>query len=134
MQRPGLVSISPGSRTNDALQAAGGPRPEADLSKINLAAPVKDGSQIVVPQSSGPHSPSALPAASSAGGSGAGLVNLNTASQAELDALPGVGQVTAQRIIAWRTEHGQFTSVDELQEIDGIGPKTFAQLKEKVGV
>lgn len=144
--RPGLVRLRQGARVADAITAAGGTRSGADLAALNLARLVVDGEQIRVPR---PGEPSA--AVGSAGGSGGsggagtvgtggsgssggsgGPVSLNAADAAALDTLPGVGPVLAQRIIDWRTEHGRFTSVDELGEVSGIGDKLMAQLRPKV--
>jgi competence protein ComEA len=132
VRRPGIAVLDPGSRVVDALKAAGGPRDGADLSGLNLARVLVDGEQILV----GEPAPVGLAASAvpSAGAPGGPLVNLNTASEAELEALPEVGPVTAQAILAWRTEHGGFTSVDELLEVDGIGDATLGQLAPYVTV
>jgi competence protein ComEA len=140
--RPGLVRLRPGARLADAIAAAGGARPGADIAALNLARLVIDGEQIRLPK------PGEVPASSNgmagspgagggAGGSGSpsgsgAPVSLNSADVAALDSLPGVGPVLAQRIIDWRTEHGRFTSVDELGEVSGIGDKLLAQLRPKV--
>lgn len=125
---PGLVRLAPGSRVADAVAAAGGPLPGTDLTGVNLARRLTDGEHVVV----GPAAPPAAgPGAGSSAGSGARL-DLNTATLAELDALPGVGPVTAQRILDWRSEHGRFASVDQLREIEGIGETRFARLKDLV--
>jgi competence protein ComEA len=129
--RPGLVTLPTGSRVADAVEAVGGLLPEADAASINLAAPVSDGEQIAVgvPGASGP-APGAGPAAGSAGA----RVNLNTASAGELDALPGIGPVLAERIVAHRTAQGPFASVDQLDDVPGIGPAIAAELAELVTV
>ncbi|MCY4725802.1 ComEA family DNA-binding protein [Nocardioides sp. STR2] len=125
VRRPGIAVLPAGSRVVDALQAAGGARRGVDLTALNLARPVVDGEQILV---------GVAPAAGVAGTvdsaapGGAALVNLNTADQAALDTLPGVGPVTADAILAWRDSNGGFTSVDELLEVDGIGEATLADL------
>jgi competence protein ComEA len=125
VRRPGIAVLPPGSRVVDALEAAGGARRGVDLTSLNLARPVVDGEQILV---------GVAPAAGVAGSlgsptpSGTTLVNLNTADQAALETLPGVGPVTAEAILGWRSEHGGFTSVDELLEVDGIGEATLADL------
>lgn len=129
VRRPGIAVLPPGSRVVDAIEAAGGARRGVDLSTLNLARVVVDGEQILV---------GAAPAAGVAGSVGApaagdgALVNLNSADQAALESLPGVGPVTAEAILAWRTEHGAFTSVDELLEVDGIGEATLADIAPHV--
>jgi competence protein ComEA len=138
VRRPGLVVLPAGGRVGDALAKAGGALPGADLTALNLARPLVDGEQVRVPKP-GEAPPPAPPGPSgSSGGGGAGgtsgPVNLNTASAGALEELPGVGPVLAQRIVDWRTEHGRFTSVDELGEVSGIGEKMFAQLQDKVTV
>jgi competence protein ComEA len=138
--------VPAGSRVADALAKAGGALKGADVGAINLARVLVDGEQVRVPRPgevlAQPGTPTAAGTAgalgSGAGGSGpgagGGLVNLNTATAAELEELPGVGPVLAQRILDWRTEHGRFMSVDELGEVSGIGDKIFAQLQPKVTV
>ena len=134
--RPGLVSLPAGSRVADAITAAGGATPEADVSLLNQARLVIDGEQIRVPRPG--EVIAAAPAAAApgaAGGAGGGvgaLVSLNSADLATLDGLPGVGPVLAQRILDWRSEHGRFTSVDELGEVSGIGDKLMSQLRPRV--
>jgi competence protein ComEA len=118
VQRPGLVHLPAGSRVADALQAAGGALPGTDLSAVNLARKLVDGELIAV--------------GVTVGAAEAGPLNLNTATLAQLDALPGVGPVLAQRIIDFRTKRGGFTKVDELRQVDGIGEETFARLKDLV--
>lgn len=138
VRRPGIVELPAGSRVIDALRAAGGARKGVDVSGLNLARPLADGEQIVVgpaPSTAGggpgPPMPSggSVPAAP-----GTALVNLNTATGAELEQLPGVGPVTASSILEWRTEHGRFSTVDELLEVSGIGEKTLAELRDLVTV
>lgn len=140
VKRPGIVRLVPGDRVVDAITAAGGAGEEADLAAVNLARPVMDGEQVYVPA---PGEPPPAPASGGAanggaGGSGAGpgsaVIDLNTADAAALVALPGVGPVLAERIVDWRTEHGRFTSVDELAEVSGIGDKLLGQLRDKVRV
>ncbi|EWT03152.1 hypothetical protein N865_01680 [Intrasporangium oryzae NRRL B-24470] len=139
--RPGLVRLRSGARVADAIAAAGGARSGADLSALNLARLVVDGEQVRVPKPGeavpAPGGGGSGPVGAVGGGSGSGgaaLVNLNTADLTSLDSLPGVGPVLAQRILDWRTEHGRFTSVDELGEVSGIGDKLMAQLRPKVTV
>jgi competence protein ComEA len=128
VRRPGLTTLPAGSRVADALRRAGGPRGRVDLTPLNLARVLVDGEQIVVgrpaPVPSGPAAAGGAAAPSPTGS----LVNLNTATSEQLDTLPGVGPVTAQKILDWRAAHGAFSSVEELLEIDGIGEKTLADL------
>jgi competence protein ComEA len=118
----------------DALEAAGGPRPGVDLTGLNLARVLVDGEQVVVGVAA-PSGAAADAVPPSGGPSGpATLVNLNTATEAELDNLPDVGPVTAASILQWRDQHGGFTSVDELLEVDGIGEVTLGKLAPYVTV
>jgi competence protein ComEA len=128
VRTPGLYRLDDGSRIDDAIRAAGGPKPKADLDAINLAAPVADGQQVIVPVR-GRGTASAGPASS---GAAAGPVHLNTATLEELDTLPGIGPVTAQKILDYRDEHGAFSSVDELDAVPGIGPARLAELQKLV--
>jgi competence protein ComEA len=147
VRHPRVVRLPAGSRVQDALAAAGGALPGSDLVGLNLAQPLADGEQVVV----------ALPGRGSAvnGGAGAGgggslasgsgsgtgpggslsgsvSVDLNTADASALDGLPGVGPVLAQRILDWRTQHGRFSTVDELDEVSGIGDKLLAEIRPHV--
>jgi competence protein ComEA len=144
VERPGVFAMPAGSRVGDAVAKAV-VRKGADLAAINLARPLVDGEQIHVPKPGEVVPGGAAGAGSAAGsaGDGAGAagsgasgrpVNLNSATAAQLEELPGVGPVLAQRIIDWRTEHGRFASVDELGEVSGIGEKIFAALQPKVTV
>ncbi|KAB7746574.1 ComEA family DNA-binding protein [Nostocoides sp. F2B08] len=132
--RPGIVRLAPGSRVIDAVEAAGGPLTEADLAAVNLARPVVDGEQVYVPKPG--EAVPAVPGASTGTGPAAegAPIDLNAADATALDGLPGVGPVLAERIIAWRTEHGRFTSVDELGEVSGIGEKLLGQIRDRVTV
>lgn len=125
VRRPGIAVLPAGARVVDAIDAAGGARRGVDLTSLNLARPVVDGEQILVGVAPTPGLAGTL--APPAPG-GEALVNLNTADQAALDTLPGVGPVTADAILAWRETNGGFTSVDELLEVDGIGEATLADL------
>lgn len=132
VRRPGIVVLEPGARVVDALKAAGGARSGADLTGLNLARLLVDGEQILVGVPAAPG-----PAASAAGSPGpvpGRLVNLNTAGPEELETLPGVGPVTAQSILDWRSSNGGFQSVDQLLDVDGIGEKTLADLAPLVTV
>ena len=133
VRHPGIVVLQAGSRVVDAVRAAGGARPRVDLSGLNLARQLVDGEQILV----GVRAPGGV-AASAAAPSGASvpvtLVNLNTADQPTLEGLPEVGPVTAQAIIAWRQEHGGFTAVDQLLDVDGIGEATLGRIAPLVTI
>jgi competence protein ComEA len=131
VRRPGIVTLPVGSRVIDALKAAGGARPGVDLADLNLARVLVDGEQILVGLTPVVTPGSGTPTASSSTGT---LVNINTADQATLETLPGVGPVTAQSILDWRAENGAFTTVDELLEVDGIGEVTLAELRDLVTV
>lgn len=142
--QPGLVTLTPDARVSDAVTAAGGPLHGADTLGLNMARHLADGEQIVV----GIATPAGHPAAlgSSVGGVAAGPgrpaapakpvgpVNLNSGSVDDFDALPGVGPVTAAAIVAWRTANGRFTSVDQLGEVDGIGPARLEKLRPLVRI
>jgi competence protein ComEA len=130
VRRPGIVRLPVGSRVVDALEAAGGPRRGADVTGLNLARVLVDGEQVVVGVPAPPGVAPAIAAPPSSGGlpGTSPLVNLNTATQVELETLPGVGPVTASAILQWRTDNGAFTAVDELMEVSGIGEATLAEL------
>jgi len=143
--RPGIVELAPGSRINDAITAAGGSTPFADLDRLNLAAVVVDGQKVYVPRQGEPvpADSAGAPLGEANGGDGAGRAappaaggktNLNSAGLEELGALPKVGPVLAQRIVDWRKEHGPFTSVEELDAVDGVGPKMLETLLPLVSV
>lgn len=143
---PGVVTLPPGSRVDDALLAAGGATTEADLSAVNLARPLADGEQIHVPlpgeepqpMDSGPSGAAGPQSSESSGSSGSavdgGTIDLNTASVAELEELPGVGPAIAQRIIEHRELNGPYTSVDGLLEVSGIGPATLEKIRDRATV
>lgn len=124
VRRPGLYRFPARSRVADAVARAGGAKPRADLTLVNLAAPLADGTQVVVPLKV---SPASNPPAAAAP---AGPVHLNVATLEQLDSLPGVGPVTAQKILDYRQEHGAFSSLEELDAIPGIGPARIEQLQD----
>ncbi len=132
VQRPGLVRLPTGSRVADAIEAAGGPLPDTDLSFVNLARKLVDGELVLIGVTPPPGG------ADSGGGGGpggpVGPINLNTATLDQLQTLPGVGPVTAQHIVDYRTKHSGFRSVSELRQVDGIGDSRYAQLKDLVTV
>jgi competence protein ComEA len=146
---PGLVTLTPGARVADAVTAAGGALAGADMIGLNLARHIADGEQVVVGLSPAPGAPTALGSSVTAASTGSSApevtssgaaappgqpVNLNTATVEQLDALPGVGPVTAAAIVAWRDAHGSFTSIDQLGDVDGIGPARLDKLRALVRV
>lgn len=140
---PGVVQLPAGSRLHAAIAAAGGPTGLGDPDRLNLAAVLEDGQKVLVPIRGEPDEPDAPAGGSPAPGSGAGgtgpvsrggKVNLNTAGLEELGTLPRVGPVLAQRIVDWRRQHGRFKTVQELDAVDGIGPKLLEALLPLVGI
>ena len=138
VRRPGLYDLREGQRVADAVTRAGGATRKADLAAINLAAPLVDGTQVLVPSllrgAGGRGAPAAGSAAgvASAGPPAGAKVSLSTATVEQLDALPGVGPVTAQKIVDYRTENGPFASVDDLDAVPGIGPTRIENLRDLV--
>lgn len=131
VQSPGLYEVADGARVADALRAAGGPLENADLDAVNLATKVRDGDKVQVPVRGPPGASGQSPASA---GSVNGRVNLNTATESDLDGLPGVGPAIAKRIVTYRQEHGGFRSVRDLMKVPGIGAKKFAELEDLVTV
>jgi competence protein ComEA len=138
---PGLVGLPEGARVAEAVAAAGGALPDADLAGLNLAEVVQDGAQVRVP------SPGEVPVAApgggpavgagaggGAGGGTGGAVDVNLADATQLQTLPGIGPVLAERIVGWRTEHGAFGSVDDLQDVPGIGPAVLSRIRDQARV
>jgi competence protein ComEA len=138
VKRPGVYRLRDGDRVKDAVKRAGGARAGADVNAINLAAKVVDGQQVVVPRrgaaaaGAGDASAGASAAEGPAGAAAQPPVSLNSATAAQLDTLDGVGPATAQKILDYRREHGGFSSIDDLGEVPGIGPKRLAALRGKV--
>ncbi len=122
---PGVYRLPQGSRVGDAVERAGGPRRDADVIALNLAALLVDGEQVLVPEAIA----DAPPITAAAAG---GILHLNSADLDDLDALPGIGPATAERIIAWRSANGGFTAVEDLLEVPGIGPAKLAGLRDLV--
>jgi competence protein ComEA len=131
VRTPGVYEFAEGERVVDAIERAGGPRPKADLSLLNLAAPLVDGTQILVPKI-GP-AVTGVPG-ETAPGSSSGLINVNTASATELETLSGIGEVLAATIVEYRTQNGPFASVDDLLDVSGIGPATLEEIRDQVTV
>ena len=135
VRRPGLLRVSSGARVAAAIARAGGPARSADLTAVNLAQPLEDGQQVIVPRR-GAAGSSAGPTAGAAGGAGAGAPagastpSLATATLEELDGLDGIGPTLAKRIVDYREANGGFRSIEELREVDGIGEKRFAALRK----
>jgi competence protein ComEA len=127
VRRPGIAELPIGSRVVDAVRAAGGTRRGVPLGSLNLARVLVDGEQVVVGVGA-PPGVAASAAAAPTSGAAVPMVDINTASQADLEALPGVGPVTARSILDFRAENGTFTSVDELLEVSGIGDATLARI------
>ena len=131
VRHPGVYEFPPGARVIDAVERAGGARDGADLSLLNLAAPLADGQQVLVPKKG---SASGAAGGGVIGAGGTPLVNLNTADAATLETLNGIGESLAAAIVQYRTEHGPFTSVDQLDQVSGIGPATLEKLRPYVTV
>ena len=151
MRRPGVVRLSPGARVDDAVRAVGGALPHTNLTTLNLARVCTDGEQIVVglpvSAAAGPVAAGTVAAGTVAAGTAAAAgpavpgspaatasINLNTATADQLNTLPGVGPVMAQRILDWRTAHGSFASVDQLKQVSGIGDAKYADMSPLVTV
>lgn len=132
VRRPGLYRLTQGARIADAVTRAGGATAKADLALINLAAPLADGEQVIVPRRGAAALGAPAGAGSAAGAPSSGPVHLSTATLEQLDSLPGIGPVTAQKILDYRQKHGAFTSVDGLDAVPGIGPARLDQLKDLV--
>jgi competence protein ComEA len=130
---PGVYEFVTGDRVIDAVERAGGAKPGADLSILNLAAPLTDGTQVVVSKEGVAGAVGST--GSSTGGTTVGaLININTATATEFETLSGIGEVLAAAIVDYRTENGPFTSVDELEDVSGIGPSTLDEIRDQVTV
>jgi len=140
VQHPGVYLLPPASRLFQAVEAAGGLASDADPERVNLADRLVDGRQVFIPRMGTSPPPSPTPIAGSPGlgaestKAGLGLININTASAAELDALPGIGSAYARRIIAYRKAHGPFASPDQIMQVKGIGKATYEKIKDRITV
>ena len=132
--RPGVYPVGAGARVADAVGAAGGTTPEADLDPLNLAARLSDGDRIFVPRKGQAPPPVVGPGPTGGGSTPSGPVNLNTATAEQLEALSGVGPATAHAIVTWRQQHGRFRSVQDLLHVRGIGPAKLESLRDQVTV
>jgi competence protein ComEA len=131
VHEPGVYEFTEGDRVIDAIERAGGPMPKADLSLLNLAAPLTDGTQILVPKA-GP--PGAVVPGGGVPGSASGLININSASATELETLSGIGEVLAATIVEYREQNGPFASVEDLMDVSGIGPATLDEIRDQVTI
>jgi len=134
VQAPGVYTLPPRSLADEALKAAGGAVPEADLERVNLAQELRDQQQIHIPRKGDAAQPATVNVIASAGAANAARVNINTATTADLDKLPKIGPSTAQRIIDYRAKHGPFKKVEDLKNVSGIGDVTFEALKDLITV
>ena len=133
VQQPDVYTLPPGSIVKDALLAAGGATADADLDRINLALAVAEGQHVYVPHQGETDPPVQPPARQPAGQSAGGeKVNINTADAASLEDLPGIGPSLAQRILDYRQAHGPFAQIEDIQEVSGIGPATFAEIQDLI--
>jgi len=135
VRQPAVYELPPGSIIQDAVDAAGGPAPEADLDRINLAVELRDQQQVYVPRQGETDSPPPVSGGEpESEGSAGGLVNINTAAASELETLPRVGPAMAQRIVEYREANGPFGAIEDIQNVQGIGPATFEGLKDLISV
>jgi competence protein ComEA len=131
VHQPGVYEFAEGDRVIDAIERAGGPLAKADLSLLNLAAPLTDGTQILVPKAG---AAGTSPAPAEVPGAAGGLININSASATELETLSGIGEVLAATIVEYRTQNGPFASVEDLMDVSGIGPATLDEIRDQVTV
>ena len=134
VRTPGVVELDSGARVRDALAAAGGPADDADVDRLNLAAPVNDGERVAVPRLGEPDPVPVAGDATANGGAPSGPLDLNTATATDLETLPGIGPTLAEAIVRQREKMGRFQSVDDLKQVRGIGEGRFADIKELVRV
>jgi competence protein ComEA len=137
VRRPGLYKLDPGSRVADAIQAAGGPAPRADLDLLNLAQPLTDGVKVDVARKGEPAPAAATGTVGTSGGvpsPSVAVININTADEPTLEQIPGVGPVTANAILAYRSRIGHFSSIDQLLDVNGIGPATVENIRPYISL
>jgi competence protein ComEA len=136
VRKPGVYEFTEGDRIIDAIDAAGGATSKADLQSLNLAAPVQDGVQVLVPAKApvSGTAPGATTGSPGATGSTGALVNINTADATALEALPGIGEVLSQAIVDYRTQNGPFATIDDLENVSGIGPSIMEDVRDMVTV
>jgi competence protein ComEA len=134
VRQPGVYEFPAGSRVIDAVERAGGAREGADLSLLNLASPLTDGQQVLVPKEGEVPPGGTVPGSTAPGDTGGTLININTADAAAFETLSGIGEVLAAAIVAYRDEHGPFSSVDQLEQVSGIGPSTLEEIRSQVTV
>ncbi len=134
IRHPGLVRLPAGSRVDDAVRAAGGVAPGASTGLVNLARKLIDGEQVLIGVDQPPGAAAGTGPSAATGVGGVTPIDLNAAAAGDLDHLPGIGPVLAERIVSWRTEHGRFASVDQLRQVSGIGESKYQQLKARVRV
>lgn len=132
VREPGVYEFPAGSRVIDAVDEAGGPRPGAELALLNLAAPLTDGQQILVPREG--EAPVTAATGGAGGSTAGGQIDINTADAVAFETLNGIGEVLAAAIVTYRDEHGPFTSVDQLEDVPGIGPSTLEEIRPQVTV
>ena len=134
VHQPGVYEFVEGDRVIDAVERAGGVRDGADLTVLNLAAPLTDGTQVIVPKQGAGGPAVVAPGTTGTGTSSDGVININTASATEFETLSGIGEVLAGAIVDYRTENGPFASVDDLESVSGIGPATLEEIRDQVTV
>lgn len=134
VRQPGVYEFAPGARVIDAVERAGGAREGADLSLLNLASPLTDGQQVLVPKEGETPPGGVVPGATAPGSTGTAMININTADATAFETLNGIGEVLAAAIVTYRDEHGPFASVDQLEQVPGIGPSTLEEIRPQVTV
>jgi competence protein ComEA len=134
VKSPGLYYLDSNSRVADAIEKAGGPASDADLDSINLASHITDGMKVLVPSKTGQINNEGAMSLASSNSNLPGKININTASSKELEELPGIGEVLAQRIVSYRETNGPFKSIEDLKKVSGIGERKFEAIKDLIVV